>query len=139
MWEGTPALVTGATGFIGAHLVRRLATLGARVHAVSRRPRASEHGERWHAADLGDPAATTELVAEAAPEVVFHLASEVTGVREPDAVAPTLAANLTAAVNLLTAVTRSEEHTSELQSRENLVCRLLLQKNSSIYLYRTIT
>src|SRR5690606_40226749 len=25
---------------------------------------------------------------------------------------------------------RSEEHTSELQSRENLVCRLLLEKNS---------
>src|SRR5690606_41996840 len=30
---------------------------------------------------------------------------------------------------------RSEEHTSELQSRENLVCRLLLEKkNKSIYL-----
>src|SRR5436309_13194191 len=27
-----------------------------------------------------------------------------------------------------TAVRRSEEHTSELQSRENLVCRLLLEK-----------
>src|SRR5690606_40890330 len=27
-----------------------------------------------------------------------------------------------------TAVERSEEHTSELQSRENLVCRLLLEK-----------
>src|SRR5690606_39574874 len=27
-----------------------------------------------------------------------------------------------------TAVKRSEEHTSELQSRENLVCRLLLEK-----------
>src|SRR5436309_11310981 len=27
-----------------------------------------------------------------------------------------------------TAVNRSEEHTSELQSRENLVCRLLLEK-----------
>src|SRR5690606_41187460 len=26
---------------------------------------------------------------------------------------------------------RSEEHTSELQSRENLVCRLLLEKNKS--------
>src|SRR5690606_41146307 len=26
---------------------------------------------------------------------------------------------------------RSEEHTSELQSRENLVCRLLLDKNKS--------
>src|SRR5690606_41088501 len=28
----------------------------------------------------------------------------------------------------LEALTRSEEHTSELQSRENLVCRLLLEK-----------
>src|SRR5436309_6066433 len=27
--------------------------------------------------------------------------------------------------------TRSEEHTSELQSRENLVCRLLLEKKKS--------
>src|SRR5690606_39558078 len=29
---------------------------------------------------------------------------------------------------LATSVVRSEEHTSELQSRENLVCRLLLEK-----------
>src|SRR5690606_41856232 len=31
----------------------------------------------------------------------------------------------------LPAVGRSEEHTSELQSRENLVCRLLLEKKKS--------
>src|SRR5690606_40996796 len=31
-------------------------------------------------------------------------------------------------VALLPRVSRSEEHTSELQSRENLVCRLLLEK-----------
>src|SRR5690606_40788242 len=30
----------------------------------------------------------------------------------------------------LTSVLRSEEHTSELQSRENLVCRLLLEKKN---------
>src|SRR5690606_39709181 len=30
---------------------------------------------------------------------------------------------------------RSEEHTSELQSRENLVCRLLLEKKKCIRLY----
>src|SRR5690606_41251645 len=29
--------------------------------------------------------------------------------------------------------TRSEEHTSELQSRENLVCRLLLEKKKTIH------
>ncbi|TDE41355.1 NAD-dependent epimerase/dehydratase family protein [Nonomuraea mesophila] len=105
-WQGTRTLVTGATGFIGAHLVRRLAGLGARVHAVSRRPQeATGHVERWHAADLCDATATASLVEAVQPEVVFHLASEVTGVREPGMVAPTLAGNLGAAVNLLTAVT----------------------------------
>src|SRR5690606_40800042 len=33
------------------------------------------------------------------------------------------------------ATQRSEEHTSELQSRENLVCRLLLEKKKSARLY----
>src|SRR3712207_8429406 len=32
---------------------------------------------------------------------------------------------------------RSEEHTSELQSRQYLVCRLLLEKNTIIYWFRT--
>src|SRR5690606_39661647 len=35
------------------------------------------------------------------------------------------------ALDRLRAVHRSEEHTSELQSRENLVCRLLLEKKNS--------
>src|SRR5690625_7951089 len=33
----------------------------------------------------------------------------------------------------LAAATRSEEHTSELQSRGHLVCRLLLEKKKKIY------
>src|SRR5256885_10825318 len=36
------------------------------------------------------------------------------------------------AMNLLPGVLRSEEHTSELQSPCNLVCRLLLEKKKSI-------
>src|SRR5690625_6448163 len=39
-------------------------------------------------------------------------------------------------VNLFVFWTRSEEHTSELQSRGHLVCRLLLEKKNHInYLY----
>src|SRR5690606_41871030 len=38
-----------------------------------------------------------------------------------------------AVVALLDLVGRSEEHTSELQSRENLVCRLLLEKKKCVY------
>src|SRR3712207_8007814 len=33
---------------------------------------------------------------------------------------------------------RSEEHTSELQSRQYLVCRLLLEKKKQIYEHKTI-
>src|SRR5690606_39660053 len=36
---------------------------------------------------------------------------------------------------VLVSVTRSEEHTSELQSRENLVCRLLLEKKKKAQEY----
>src|SRR5258708_24895083 len=37
-------------------------------------------------------------------------------------------------LRLLKELPRSEEHTSELQSPDHLVCRLLLQKNKSCYL-----
>src|SRR5690606_14198917 len=36
-----------------------------------------------------------------------------------------------------TSIARSEEHTSELQSRENLVCRLLLEKKNNLKYVRT--
>src|SRR5690606_41717187 len=36
----------------------------------------------------------------------------------------------TISLNYLGEILRSEEHTSELQSRENLVCRLLLEKKN---------
>src|SRR2546429_4967755 len=35
------------------------------------------------------------------------------------------------------AAERSEEHTSELQSRLHLVCRLLLEKKKKIHIYRS--
>src|SRR5690606_41874530 len=38
--------------------------------------------------------------------------------------------NTTASINTVGGRMRSEEHTSELQSRENLVCRLLLDKKT---------
>src|SRR2546428_6844727 len=48
----------------------------------------------------------------------------------PDAVRPgdLLAARLIASVGGIPHAHRSEEHTSELQSRSDLVCRLLLEK-----------
>ncbi|WP_433499355.1 NAD-dependent epimerase/dehydratase family protein [Sphaerimonospora sp. CA-214678] len=102
-WAGRRTVVTGATGFIGAHLVRRLGSLGAEVHAVSRTRRASDDATIWHAVDLRDGEATGRLIRATRPDVVFHLASEVTGTRDVHAVRPTLEANLSSVINLLTA------------------------------------
>src|SRR3712207_7702259 len=43
------------------------------------------------------------------------------------------------AVSLASSLTRSEEHTSELQSRQYLVCRLLLEKKKKIINYITLS
>lgn len=104
-WPGTRVLVTGASGFIGAHLVRKLTELGTEVHAVSRREQPAGPGRvQWHVADLGDADETAKVVASAQPEVVFHLASEATGARDPGVVLPTMRSNLTSVVHLLAAL-----------------------------------
>jgi len=106
-WNAVRVLVTGASGFIGSHLVTRLTNCGAEVHAVSRRPQPGPEGPAWHAANISDSAECEELVRTVSPDVVFHLASAVTGARDLDLVLPLMAANQAAAVNLLTAVARS--------------------------------
>jgi nucleoside-diphosphate-sugar epimerase len=95
--------VTGATGFIGSHLAKRLAALGAEVHTVSRAAPGG-NGWTWHTTDLSDAGATAALIREVQPTDVFHLASAVTGARDVGYVGPTMAGNLIGAVNLMTAI-----------------------------------
>ncbi len=72
------ALVTGATGFVGAALTRRLLAEGACVHVLLRddkqAPELEAAGARVHMGTVGDP----NQVAEAASgcEVLFHCAGE---------------------------------------------------------------
>lgn len=102
VYAGRRVLVTGASGFIGARLSAALVATGADVHAVARTAGAARD-VRWRTADLSDPDAAADVVRETAPEVVFHLASHVSGARALDAVLPTVRGNLLSTVNLLTA------------------------------------
>ncbi|MBW1712355.1 MAG: NAD(P)-dependent oxidoreductase, partial [Deltaproteobacteria bacterium] len=73
------ALVSGASGFVGGHLVRRLAREGQEVHAIlrpsSQAGRLAEiKGLVIHCHD-GTTAGLIRIVEAARPEVVFHLAS----------------------------------------------------------------
>ncbi|MBV9161026.1 MAG: NAD-dependent epimerase/dehydratase family protein [Pseudonocardiales bacterium] len=62
-------LVTGARGFIGHRLVRRLVSGGTEVHAISRRDLARAGDVTWWQLNLTDPDATRRLVRSVRPDV----------------------------------------------------------------------
>jgi nucleoside-diphosphate-sugar epimerase len=96
--------VTGATGFIGAHLASRLCALGAEVHGIARSEKILEH-RQFHprTLDLCDYKAVESAVRSIKPSYIFHLASHVMGAPDLKHVLPAFHANLETTVNLLTA------------------------------------
>ena len=103
----TRALVTGASGFLGAHLCRRLLAGRAEVHAVSRTPHEHEtaDGLRWWQCDAVDAGAVHDLIGRLKPDVVFHFGGMVTAAPDVRLVAPTFHSLLTSTINVLTAAT----------------------------------
>ena len=75
------AFVTGASGFVGSHLVRRLVREGIEVHALSRSgeelPRLRDVRDlvRIHQGDLADAGRLRRIVLSLQPALVFHLAA----------------------------------------------------------------
>lgn len=102
-WTGKRVLITGATGFIGGHLVRQLSDRGAQVYAGASPGTESRPGSHSLTFDVRDFEAVKVAVEEADPKVVFHLAAA--GVTNP-AVDPTLAlmVNTGGTLNLLEAL-----------------------------------
>lgn len=102
-FSGQRILVTGASGFIGSHLCRRLCEDSAEVHAISRTKRPKyESGLRWWHGDLAEIATVRDLVTTIKSDVIFHLAGYPVGDRELEHVMPSFRNNLTSTVNLLT-------------------------------------
>lgn len=98
--QGKNVLITGATGFLGRHLARALIDGGIRPVLMLRPGVAAPSGMRAVYATLEDHAALRVALAEAAPDVVFHLAANVDRSRDPELTQPMLAQNLHATLAL---------------------------------------
>ncbi|PCI32155.1 MAG: hypothetical protein COB54_07775 [Alphaproteobacteria bacterium] len=66
------AAVTGATGFVGTHLVRDLIAQGFQVRALTRRPQPPTDNITWIEGDLDNLPALGKLIKTA--DVLFHVA-----------------------------------------------------------------
>ena len=108
--------LTGATGFVGGHLLERLLEAGHLVKALTRRPQPDRPGVEWVSGDLADTQALAALVADA--DAVIHVAGVLNA---PDA-AGFEAGNVAGTQNLLAAATSAKVarlvHVSSLAARE---------------------
>jgi len=101
--SGQRVLVTGASGFLGAHLCRRLTEHSAEVHAVSRSLRVSQTSAlRWWQGEMADVATVRSLLQAVKPAVIFHLSGLVTASPNLDLVLPTAHSLLISTINILT-------------------------------------
>jgi len=101
--------VTGASGFIGRHLVSRLCDLKAEVHGFARSESSFRH-QRYRdvTLDLTEYDAVRETFGALKPDFVFHLASHVMGAPDFQHVIPAFRANLTACVHVLSACAEND-------------------------------
>jgi nucleoside-diphosphate-sugar epimerase len=111
-WKNVSCLITGATGFIGSHLVRRLVFEGARVHVL-----ALSNDTCAPISDLGDSvvihrydgttASVLGAIQKSGPEVVFHLASLFLASHTSDDVSRLIESNLLFSTQLLEGCTKN--------------------------------
>jgi len=105
-------VLTGASGFVGANLARRLVADGHRVHLLLRpahQPWRLEglHDTEQHEVDLADRDATQRVISAIKPEWVFHLAASGAYSWQRDA-QRIVGTNLTSLIHLLDACVDAE-------------------------------
>jgi nucleoside-diphosphate-sugar epimerase len=98
-WSGKRVLVSGATGFIGSEVIKRLIELNAEVSVITRTKPASQN-VNWMSVMDTDFFPYQEI-AEFNPEVVIHLATQFQSSHLPSDIKGLIQSNIELGTNLL--------------------------------------
>lgn len=96
--------LTGATGFVGRHLLKELISNGYTVTALTRRPQQPQENVKWVIGDFAEKTALHELVKDA--DIIINVAGLVKARTKSDY----FAANADAVTNLLSAIKTSTKN-----------------------------
>jgi nucleoside-diphosphate-sugar epimerase len=107
VWKNRPVLLTGATGFIGSQLLDRLLSEGAIVTTLGRSARTLQSALGVVSRIATTTSEIADVVAEARPGVVFHLASHAISQHTPDDIDRLVDANVRLPIQLCDAMART--------------------------------
>lgn len=103
------ALIIGGAGFVGAYLIRELSTAGTEVHATCLPSESITENCFTHTLDIMDIGSISALLAEVAPDVIFHLAAQSSVAVSWKKPQLTANINVVGSINVLEAVRAAEK------------------------------
>lgn len=110
--QGKRIIVTGANGFIGEHLVRRLIRQGAHVGALSlndsKLKDVKDDRFQFLRCDLRDAKASTNAITTFCPEILFHLAANPDGAESMAQAHLAIEGNIVMSLNALEAFNKCD-------------------------------
>lgn len=75
-WQGRPVLVTGASGFVGSHLVNKLISQKSKVVTLSKKEPKFQKGVIKEVASVEDFNKLNEIIKKHNINIIFHLAAQ---------------------------------------------------------------